>query len=144
MITLLGQPGAATADCLETNVPGIGSGAQDLVDWMTAHPGLVASELEDVTVGGLAATSLMIEASRIGPAPATRSNPSVPSRCSSDRKTGITGRSTLAPGGYMTLIDLGDGDTGRGGGRHRRRRGPRGVRGGRTRPIIETFEFPAR
>ena len=61
-ITILLQPGAATEDCLETTVPGVGFGRQDLVDWLTTHPGLSATGVEDWTVGGLPATSLVIEA----------------------------------------------------------------------------------
>ena len=43
-ITILGGPGAANEDCLEEAVPGIGFGRQDLVDWLTSHPGLVATQ----------------------------------------------------------------------------------------------------
>jgi hypothetical protein len=45
----------------ETNVPGIGFGAQDLVDWLRQHPGLVTTEPVSSTITGLPAISLYIE-----------------------------------------------------------------------------------
>jgi hypothetical protein len=40
-------------ECDENRDPAVGKSVADLVGWYTAHPGLVSSEPEDVTVGGL-------------------------------------------------------------------------------------------
>ncbi|HEX7171491.1 MAG TPA: hypothetical protein VF365_02665 [Candidatus Limnocylindria bacterium] len=110
LITVLGQPGAATEDCLETNVLGIGSGAQDLVDWLTAHPGLVTSEPEDVTVGGLAATSLIIEGSEDWTGTCEPENPFVAVPIFY-RQDSYHWALDVGVRYHITLVDLGDGDT---------------------------------
>ncbi len=62
-ISVIGNPGAATEDCGEEgNVPGIGFGAQDLVDWLRQHPGLITTDPEAQTINGLPALALYIEA----------------------------------------------------------------------------------
>lgn len=60
---MLSNPGAATEDCGEENVPGVGFGAQDLVTWMSQHRGLEVSDPEASTIGGNPAISLMVPAS---------------------------------------------------------------------------------
>jgi hypothetical protein len=142
LITILGQPGAATEDCLETNVPGVGFGAQDLVDWMVTHPGLVTSEPEEVTVGGLSAFSVVIEASEDWTGTCDEENPfaAVPIFYREDSWHWAL---NVGQRYLITLVDLGDGDT---------------VAivvdtaddadletfAETARPIIESFEFPAR
>jgi hypothetical protein len=110
-ITVLGAPGAATEDCgEETNVPGIGFGAQDLVDWLAAHPGLVTSEPEEATIGGLSATSLLIEASEDWTGTCDEEDPfaAVPIFYHQDSWHWAL---NVGQRYHITLVDLGGGDT---------------------------------
>lgn len=59
-ITVLGDPGAATLDCAETNVEGVVS-RSDLVGWLTTHPGLEHSTPVEGELNGMPATSLDIQ-----------------------------------------------------------------------------------
>jgi hypothetical protein len=144
-VTILGQPGAATPDCGEEGtVAGIGFARQDLVDWLTSHPGLVATDVQDWTVGGLAATSLIIEAAESWTGTCDPESPfeAVPLFFRPDDG----GYHSALPVGtrfHVTLIDLGDGNT------------VAVVIDTEdddnleafvedALPIIETFEFPAR
>lgn len=43
----------APAECDEVWADGVEGSVQDLLDWYAAHPGLIVSEPEDVTIGGL-------------------------------------------------------------------------------------------
>jgi hypothetical protein len=141
-ITILGNPGAATEDCLETNVPGIGSAAQDLVDWLVAHPGLVTSEPEAVTVGGLPAISILIEGSEDWTGTCDPENPfvAVPIFYRQDSWHWAL---DVGMRYHITLVDLGDGNTvaivldaG----------DDEGLEAfvESARPIIESFQFPER
>jgi hypothetical protein len=62
LVEVLVGPGAARTDCTEENEPGIGFGRQDLVDWMQSHPGLDVTNVQNLTVNGLDATSLVVTA----------------------------------------------------------------------------------
>jgi hypothetical protein len=143
MITLLGQPGAATPDCLETNVAGIGLSRQDLVDWLTAHPGLIATDVEDWTVGGLAATSLVIEASEDWTGTCDEEQPFAAVPVFFRQEDGYHWALNVGARWHVTLIDLGDGDTvavvvDAADDQNL------GAFVEDALPIIETFEFPAR
>jgi hypothetical protein len=111
VIAILGNPGAATLDCLEEEtVPGVGFGTQDLVDWLSQHPGLVASEPEEWSVGGRPATSLVIEGAEDWTGTCDEANPfvAVPIFYHPDGYHWALGVGTRY---HVTLIDLGDGDT---------------------------------
>ena len=92
-------------------MPGIGSGAQDLVDWLASHPGLVASEPEDVSVGGLAATSLVIEASEDWTGTCDPENPFAAVPIFYLQEDGYHWALDVGTRYSITLIDLGAGDT---------------------------------
>ena len=110
LISVLGRPGAATEDCLETNVTGVGSSAADLVGWLAEHPGLITSEPESVVVGGLPATSVMIEASQDWTGTCDPENPfaAVPIFYRQDSWHWAL---NVGQRYHITLVDLGDGDT---------------------------------
>jgi len=143
-ITVLGRPGAATEDCGEDEtVPGIGFGRQDLVDWLTAHPGLVVTGVEDSTIGGLPATSLFIEAADDWTGTCDEESPfaAVPIFFRMDE--GYLWALDVGDRWHITLFDLGDGDT------VAVVVDTANVEELETfvesaLPIIETFEFPAR
>ena len=142
-ISVLGNPGAATEDCGEEgNVPGVGFGAQDLVDWLTQHPGLETSEPVTSTVGGMPAISLIIEGAADWTGTCDLEDPfvAVPVFYRVDSYHWAL---SVGQRYHITLVDLGGGDT---------------VAvvvdtaadedlesfGEAARPIIESFEFPAR
>lgn len=60
-LTILSDPGAANPDCAETNVEGVGSSAEELVAWMSGHPGLVVSAHHSMTVGGFPSIGIFVE-----------------------------------------------------------------------------------
>jgi hypothetical protein len=142
-ISVLSNPGAATEDCGEEgNVPGVGFGAQDLVDWLTQHRGIVASEPEASTVGGLPATSLIIEGAADWTGTCDPDNPfvAVPVFYRLDSYHWALG---VGERYHITLVDLGGGatvaimvDTA----------DDEDLEGfvETARPIIESFEFPPR
>jgi hypothetical protein len=140
-ITVLSNPGAATLDCgEEENVPGVGFGAQDLADWLTEHAGIVASEPEASSVGGLPGVSLIIEGAADWTGTCDEENPfvAVPVFYRID---GYHWALNVGARYHVTLVDLGDGNT-------------VGIMVDTAddddletflemaRPIIETFEFP--
>jgi hypothetical protein len=141
-ITVLGQPGAATDDCLETNVPGIGSGAQDLVDWMTSHPGLITTDPEEASVGGLAAISLIVEASEEWTGTCEPEDPFVAVPIFY-RQDSYHWALDVGARYHITLVDLGDGDTVA---IVVDTANDEELEGfvETARPIIESFEFPSR
>ncbi len=57
-ITLLARPAAAIlhANCAEEPEPGVGTSAQELVAWITSHPGLIATPAGSMKIDGLDAT----------------------------------------------------------------------------------------
>jgi hypothetical protein len=111
-ITIAGKPGAAILDCGEGTVPGIGFGRQDLVDWLTSHPGLVATNVEEWTVGGLPATSLIIEGAEEWTGTCDEDSPfaAVPIFFRPD-EGGYHWALNVGTRLHVTLIDIGDGDT---------------------------------
>ena len=142
-ISILGNPGAATLDCgEETNVPGIGFGAQDLVDWLRQHPGLNTTEPESRTINGLSALSLYIAGRTDWTGTCDEENPFVAVPIF-NRVGGYHWALDVGERYHVTLIDLGDGNT---------------VAVmvdtaedadleafvDATRPIVESFEFPDR
>ena len=142
-VSILGSPGAATLDCgEEENVPGVGFGAQDLVDWLRQHPGLNSTEPESRTINGLSALSLYIEGRTDWTGTCDEENPfvAVPVFYRLDSYHWAL---DVGERYYVTLIDLGDGNT-------------VAVMVDTaddadleafvddTRPIIESFEFPER
>jgi len=143
LITILGQPGAASEDCLETNVPGVGFGRQDLVDWLTSHPGLSVTGVKDWTVNGLPAISLVIEAAEDWTGTCDEENPFAAVPIFFRAEDGYQWALNVGDRWHITLIDIGDGDT---------------VAVvvdsaddedlealvAEALPIIESFEFPAR
>jgi len=142
LITVLGNPGAATEDCLETNVPGVGSTAAELLDWLAEHPGLITSEPQRTVVGGRTSSSVTIEASEDWTGTCDEENPfaAVPIFY---RQDSYHWALDVGARYQITLVDLGDGDT---------------VAvmvdtaddadleafAETAGPIIESFEFPAR
>ena len=141
LIAVLGQPGAATEDCLETNVPGVGSDRRALLDWLLVHPGLEVTPPEDTTIGGFPASSMIIEASEDWTGTCDEENPfaAVPVFY---RQDSYHWALNVGERYHVTLIDIGDGST-------------VGVVVDtaadaeleafmeEAMPIIETFEFPA-
>jgi hypothetical protein len=80
-------------------------------DWLTAHPGLVATQVEGWTLRGNPATSLMIEAAADWTGTCDEQNPFVGVPVFFRLVDGY--HWALAPGEryYVTLIDIGDGNT---------------------------------
>jgi len=142
LITVLGQPGAATEDCLEANVPGIGSDRRALLDWLLGHPGLQITPPENSTIGGFPASSFFVEASEDWTGTCDEENPfeAVPIFY---RQDSYHWALNVGMRYHVTLVDLDDGST---------------VAivvdtaddadlesfVETARPIIESFEFPAR
>jgi hypothetical protein len=142
LITVLSNPGAATEDCLETNVPGVGSTATELLRWLAEHPGLITSEPQRTVVGGRTSSSVTIEASEDWTGTCDEENPfaAVPIFYRQDSWHWAL---NVGQRYHITLVDLGGGDT---------------VAimvdtaddvdleafAETARPIIESFEFPAR
>jgi len=111
-VSILGQPGAATEDCQEeSTVPGVGFGRQDLVDWLTTHPGLSATGVEDWTLGGLMATSLVIEAADDWTGTCDPENPFVAVPVFFGQEGDYHLALNVGDRWHVTLIDLGDGNT---------------------------------
>lgn len=111
LITVLSNPGAATEDCgEEENVPGVGFAAQDLVDWLSQHPGLVTSEPEASTVGGLPAISVTIEGADDWTGTCDLQNPfvAVPVFYRMDSYHWAL---SVGQRYHATLVDIGDGNT---------------------------------
>ncbi|HJP72464.1 MAG TPA: hypothetical protein VJ975_12165 [Candidatus Limnocylindria bacterium] len=110
-ISILGKPGAAMLDCSEdSTVPGVGFGAQDLVDWLRQHPGLDTTEPEPRTINGLSAVSLYIEARTDWTGTCDETNPFVAVPIFY-RVGGYHWALNVGERYYVTLIDLGDGNT---------------------------------
>lgn len=142
LITVLSNPGAATEDCLETNVPGVGSTPTELLAWLTEHPGLITSEPQRTVVGGVTSSSVIIEAAEDWTGTCDPENPfaAVPIFY---RDNSYHWALNVGTRYHVTLVDLGDGDT---------------VAivvdtaddadlesfVETARPIVESFEFPAR
>lgn len=140
LITILSNPGAATEDCLETNVPGVGS--NELLGWLAEHPGLITSEPQRTVVGGRTASSVTIEASEEWTGTCDTENP-FPAVPVFYRQNSYHWALIVGTRYHVTLVELGDGDT---------------VAivvdtaddadleafVETARPIIESFEFPAR
>jgi hypothetical protein len=141
-IGVLVNPEAAAEDCSQAVVAGIGSGRDDLVDWLVRHPGLVTGEPERWTIGGFEAVTLVIEGSSEWTGTCDAASPfiAVPIFY---REGGY--HTSLAPGSrnQVTLIDLGDGNT-------VAVVVDSGIESAfeafvaEARPIIESFEFPPR
>jgi hypothetical protein len=55
------DPQAAALDCSEAAVPEIGRSVDELVDWLQQHPGLVVSEPQSTSIGGLSGTIVDLE-----------------------------------------------------------------------------------
>lgn len=51
---------ASQSQCTADPEPGVGASVDDLVAWLSAHPGLVTTEPEPTTIGGLAGRTLDI------------------------------------------------------------------------------------
>lgn len=110
-VSILGNPGAATPDCgEETNVEGVGFGAQDLVDWLRQHPGLDTTEPESRSINGLSALSLYIEARTDWTGTCDVENPFVAVPVFY-RVDGYHWALDVGERYHVTLIDLGDGNT---------------------------------
>ena len=111
LVAVLAAPGAATEDCGEEgNVPGIGFGAQDLVEWMVDHPGLVTSEPEEWSVGGRAAVSVTIEGAADWTGTCDSENPFVAVPVFY-RVGSYHWALSVGERYHVTLVDLGGGDT---------------------------------
>jgi hypothetical protein len=111
LVTVLSNPGAATQDCGEDgNVPGIGFTAQDLVDWMAGHPGLVTSASESSRIGGWPALSVTIQAREDWTGTCDPENPflAVPVFY---RLDGYHWALNVGERYHVTLVDIGDGET---------------------------------
>lgn len=61
-IVVLPDFGAAANDCSDAYAAGVGTRADDLVAWLTQHPGLEVTNVSQVTIGGGPATSLSVSA----------------------------------------------------------------------------------
>ena len=111
-VTILGNPGAATEDCLEEGtVPGVGFGAQDLADWMIGHRGLITSEPEARTINGLSAIALTVEASADWTGTCDTENPFVAVPIFIEPEGGYHWALNVGTRYHITLIDLGGGAT---------------------------------
>ncbi|HEX6139146.1 MAG TPA: hypothetical protein VF013_01620 [Candidatus Limnocylindria bacterium] len=62
LIEVLVGPGPARTDCTESYEPGVGFTIDDLAAWLTSHPGLDTSEVQDLTINGRPAKSMTITA----------------------------------------------------------------------------------
>jgi hypothetical protein len=141
-ISVLVNPDPAAEDCSEAAAPGVGSGIDELADWLAGHPGLTTTEPVRRTIGGLDAITLVIEGSSewTGTCEADQPFVAVPIFFGQDGY-----HSALAPGNHyeVTLIDLADGnavavivDA--------------GIEAdfesfvAEARPIVDSFEFPPR
>jgi hypothetical protein len=109
-VTVLGDPGPATLDCLETMVEGVGTSASALANWLFSHPGLVATEPQSVTVGGRPATSLEVEPATDWTGTCDETNPfrAVPIFF---REEGYHWALPAGDRWQVTLVDLEDGHT---------------------------------
>jgi hypothetical protein len=110
LITVLGQPGAATEDCLETNVPGIGFDRRALLDWLLGHPGLQVTPPDNSTIGGFPASSFFIEASEDWTGTCDEDDP-FPAVPIFYRQDSYHWALNVGARYHITLVDLGDGDT---------------------------------
>lgn len=109
-ISIVSNPAAAAEDCTEATVPGIGSGIQDLADWLVGHSGLDASDPETSSINGWDAITVVVEGSSEWTGTCDEENPfvAVPVLIHEDQS-----HVAIRPGDrfQVTLIDLGDGNT---------------------------------